>query len=400
MPRKKLTARTVENITPPLSGRVEYFDNAMPGFALRVSDKGTKSWVLFFRLGGRLRRFTVGTYPNFSLAQAREEARNALQMMEKGEDPIESRNEAKRRLKNPDTVEAVVAEFIEKYHIRDRENRTADEVRRMFERHVFPDWGSRDIRRISKRDVLDLLDAVADRTSPVRANRIFSNVRKLFVWCTEREIIEASPMLGIKRPGKEEERDRVLTNEEIRLIWDACEQIGWPFGPFTRMLLVTAQRRDEVAHMRWDDIETDKWSLPGEFTKSGRSHEVPLSTLALKILEDAPRHGPYVFMSGRKPRLAREPTPISGFGKAKERLDKLSTVMGWRYHDLRRTAGTNMARLKVPLSTISRVLNHAEGGVTKIYARHSFLTEKTDALNTWTQELEAIVCPSEGNVVE
>lgn len=391
MPKKMLTARTVQNIKSPLSGRVEYFDKVMPGFALRVTDKGTKSWVLFLRLGGRLRRFTIGTYPNFSLAEAREEARKALQMAEKGEDPIEAKLEAKRQLKNPDTVEAVVDAFIEKHHKRDQNNRTAEEVRRMFERHVLPDWGRRDISKITKRDVLDLLDAASERTSPVRANRVFSNVRKLFVWCAERDIVEASPVVGIKRPGKEIERDRVLSDDEIRLVWSASEQIGWPFGQFTKMLLVTAQRRDEVAHMRWDDIEAGIWRLPREITKSDRSHEVPLSRMALEILDDAPRLGPYVFMSGRKPRLAKEFTPISGFGKAKERLDKLSGVTDWRYHDLRRTAGTNMARLQVPLSTISRVLNHAEGGVTKIYARHSFIEEKRRALDTWAHALEAIV---------
>jgi integrase len=403
MPKRKLTAAAVEKVGAPNKGRIEYFDTVLPGFALRITDKGSKSWVLFYRIGGRQRRLTIGKYPAFELADARTEAREALRLVEKGQDPALVKAEAKRVLQHPDTIEAVVSKFIER-HAKPN-NKTWREVQLMFRHHVLPDWGKRDIRSITRRDVIDLIDDVTDRTSPVRANRILANVRKLFGWAVERDIIGASPVTGVKPPGKERERDRVLSDQEIRAVWEACgdgeKGIGWPFGPFTRMLLVTAQRRDEVAHMKWADIdfENSNWSLPREITKADRSHDVPLSPLALDILTNIPRIGPFVFMSGREPRLAKGPKPISGFGKAKTVIDRKSGVINWRYHDLRRTAGTNMARHGIPVFTISRVLNHAEGGVTKIYARHSYFAEKRHALDAWAQALGSIVRPGGDNVI-
>lgn len=391
MPKRKLTAAAVEKLGPPESGRIEYFDTLLRGFALRITARGSKSWVLFYRVHGRQRRMTIGSYPMFDLSEAREEARKALQLVEKGQDPAAIREEQRR--KRPDTVIAVAENFIQR-HAKPN-NRTWREVERMFEIHVLPTWGKRDIGSITRRDVIDLLDQVADRTSSVRANRVLANVRKLFAWAAERDIIESSPVAGVKPPGRENERDRVLTDNEIKAFWKAAEVLGWPFGPFAQMLLVTAQRRDEVAHMRWDDIdEHGVWTIPKEKTKANRSHEVPLPSLALEILERTPRIGSYVFMSGRAG--AR---PISGFGKAKAKLERLSGIHNWRYHDLRRTAGTNMARHGVPISTISRVLNHAEGGVTRIYARYSYLNEKRKALNTWARTLAGIIRPTESNVI-
>ncbi|WP_454019844.1 site-specific integrase [Azospirillum sp. Marseille-Q6669] len=154
--------------------------------------------------------------------------------------------------------------------------------------------------------------------------------------------------------------------------------MGYPFGTLVQMLLVTGQRWEEVAQMRWEQITNDVWTLPRARTKADRAHEVPLSTLAMTILSGIPRFsGPYVFTTtgGLK--------PVSGYSKAKLRLDAKSGVQGWRIHDLRRTCGTGLARLGVPLTTISRVLNHAEGGVTRIYARHSYLPEKREALEAW-----------------
>lgn len=391
MPRKKFTTRTIEALKPPPSGRIEYFDTAIPGFGLRITDKGTKSWIIFYRVHGRQRRMTIGSYPKFSLSEAREEARIAFQKVERGVDPAQQKLDGKKGFDHHIFgVEAVVYDFIDKHHRRDQQSRTADEIQRMFEIHLLPHMGNCDIRKIEKRDILVLLDSIAEKTSPVRANRILANFKKFFSWSVERDIIPLSPASGVKSFAKENERDRVLSPNEIRSLWRACDEIGWPFGPFTQMLLVTAQRRDEVAHMRWDEIQDDVWTIPKELTKANRKHEVPLSTLAQDILEQQPHLGSYVFMSGRKPRLSKESTPISGFGKAKNRLDSIAEIDDWRFHDLRRTAGTYMARLQIPVSTISRILNHAEGGVTKIYARYSYVEEKRQALERWSTELTLI----------
>jgi integrase len=163
------------------------------------------------------------------------------------------------------------------------------------------------------------------------------------------------------------------------------------------MLLVTAQRRNEVAMMRWADIDLDAgvWTLPREIVKANRSHEVPLSSLAMSIIKALPEIDDLVFSSGRK-----SGRPISGFSRAKAHIDKLSGVKDWRLHDLRRSAGSNMARMGVAPFTISRVLNHAEGGVTRIYARHGYLDEKRDALDRWSRRLQDTVTSSSDNVVE
>jgi integrase len=386
MPQRKLTATSVDKLKAPEAGRVEYFDTILTGFALRITSNNHRSWVLFYRIGGRQRRLTIGSYPLFSLADAREEARQALQLVEKGNDPAEVRAAAKRSLANPDTMEAVIEDFIEKYS--KPNNKTWEQVQRIFNLNVLPYWGKRDIKSITKRDVLEIIDMVSERASPVRANRVLAHIRKLFNWAIDRDLIVISPVSTIKPPGKERERERFLSEGEIKSVWTGCDQLGWPFGPFTQMLLITAQRRDEVSHMMWEhiDFENSVWTIPREMTKADRTHEVPLSQLALSILEKAPRIGPYVFMSGRK-----ENRPISGFGKAKKRLDEASQTTDWRYHDLRRTAGTNMARMGIPISTISRILNHAEGGVTKIYARHSYLEEKRMALDEWAISLLKIL---------
>ncbi len=211
-----------------------------------------------------------------------------------------------------------------------------------------------------------------------------------------RDLIEASPCASVKAPGKERQRDRVLTDDEIKTLWRAWENIPWPWGPFCKLLLVTAQRRSEVAHMRWGDVDLEAklWTLPRELTKSDRAHEVPLSDLAVEIIEGVKRldWSDYLFAS----RLADRDNdrPLSCFGEAKTRTEKMAeeAVADWRLHDLRRTAATNMARLGIGVAIIGRVLNHVSGrGVTGIYDRHSYLPEKCRALAAWGGRLEALL---------
>lgn len=386
--KRHLTAIAVERMKPPAEGRAEYFDTVLPGFCLRVTDKGKKTWTLVYRFGGRLTRLTLGRYPVLKLDEAREVARQLLQALERGENPAEMRRqeEAEKEETRRNTVASVVDEFIERY-AKPKNRRWAD-TRRVFENHVLPRWGNRPITAIGKRDVVELLDAVMDRGTPYMANHVLASVRKLFNWAAERGIIEVSPCVYIKAPAKVVSRDRVLGDDEIKRVWKAATAMDYPFGPLVKLLLTAAQRRDEVATMRWSEIDFDAamWTIPRDKTKSGRAQEVPLSALALKLVKALPRQsGPYLFST-----LGGE-RPVSGHSKAKAKIDELSEVTEWRLHDLRRTAATNMARLGVPTSTISRVLNHAESGVTAIYDRHSYLPEKRKALEAWAERLEELV---------
>lgn len=217
----------------------------------------------------------------------------------------------------------------------------------------------------------------------------------MFGWAVERDIISSSPFHGVKAPGKETARERVLTDDELLRLWRAADQIGGVSGTFIKMLMLTGQRRDEVATMRWDNLDFDNrvWTIPREETKGDRTHEVPLSPLVLEVLTSLPRLGEFIFTTlGDR--------PINGYSKIKNRADKLAGIEDWRFHDLRRTAGTGMASLGTPVSTISRVLNHKEGGVTKIYNRYGYMPEKRAALETWARKIETLIRPTPDNVVE
>jgi integrase len=358
--RIKLTDAAVSRIKPPPSGRDEYSDSVLPGFRLRVTETGIKSFSLVTRYGDNQVRVNCGRFPVVSLAEARQAARDALAAIAQGEDPREVRRQRMARTGN--LVEDVVADFMTRHVDRNTRPNSAADTRRKFDTYVLPRWRGRTVQSITRRDVLNLLDDIVDEGKTIAANRVLASVRKFFNWALERDILDASPAAAVKAPTKEYDRDRVLTDDELINIWNGCDEMGYPFGLFIRMLLATAQRRNEVAMMRWSDIdlETGVWTLPREIVKADRSHEVPLSSLAIAILKSIPEIDDFVFSSGRK-----AGRPISGFSRAKKRIDKLSAVENWRIHDLRRSAASNMARLGVAPFTISRVLNHAEGGVTR-----------------------------------
>jgi integrase len=235
------------------------------------------------------------------------------------------------------------------------------------------------------------------------ANRTLAYLRKMLSWAVERGIITASPAAGVGAPGGEETRDRVLAPGELAAVWRACDALGWPFGPLVQLLIVTAQRRDEMAHMAWPDLDLERrlWTLPRALTKADRVHEVPLAALALEIIQSTPKIGAdgLLFPANRHGGPAR---PVSGFSKAKARLDRLSGVTGWRLHDLRRTAASEMARLGHPPHVVAAILNHSPGstqGITAIYNRHRYGDEKRQALAAWGRELERVLGRGDAKVV-
>lgn len=394
---KKLTAAGVERVkAAPPGKRIEHFDAALPGFALRVTDKGRKSWVVFYRHAGKLRRMTLGGYPALDLVDAREEARKALRRVAKGYDPASERAELKAE--EPDLFNAVADDFMERYA--KKRTRSWAETDRIFKVYVKPEWGKRRIDSITRRDVIELLDKVEAR-GPVMANRTLAAIRKLFGWCVERDILTATPVANIKAPGKETERDRVLDDDEVKALWQGCEQLGWPFGNFAQLLLLTGQRRAEVASMRWPQIDLDKktWIIPREGTKSDREHEVPLSDLAVAVLKSLPRikDQDHVLGTGR-----RGDKPLSGYAGGKRKLDKASGVTSWGYHDLRRTCASGMARLNIAPHVVEKILNHSNGvisGVAAIYNRYDYGGEKRAALEAWSRYVDGLLTGEADNVV-
>jgi len=378
--RKALTDKTLAALKPE-ARRYEVHDLHCPGLSVRVSPEGRKTFSVKYRFGVKQKRQTIGVYPRYTLAEAREKAMAALRQVDDGVDP-----QSRRRA--PDLqVEAVCRAFIEQYAKRNRQWR---EVERVLEREFIPRFGQKEIGEIHRADVLEVMDAAIARGAGYQANRNLAILRKLCNWTVERGIIAVSPINGLKRPHKEQSRDRVLKDDEIKRVLAACRNEAYPFRLYVPFLLATAQRRAETAAMGWDDVdlEAGTWVIPAENAKNGKPHVVPLSDFAVRILKDVPRFAssPYVFTTTRK-------SPISGFTKALKRISAASETSGWRFHDLRRTAASGMARAGVAPHVVEKVLNHVSGsisGVAAVYNRYGYDAEKQAAIEIWGSHLEGL----------
>jgi integrase len=364
----------------------------MPGLYLIVQPSGAKSWAVRYRFAGKPRKHTLGPYPRLDLKAARELGAKALRSAAEGRDLAEEKKQKAHAA--DDSIEAVVDRFIERYLRRNYRPKPLREAERMLRVHIVAAWRRRPIGSITRKDLRDMLDKIVAAGAPIVANRVHSIARKFFNWCLENEIVAVSPCAGVKRPAAEASRDRVLTDGELKQVWQAADTMGFPFGPMVQLLVLTGQRRGEVAGMQWTELDLDNalWVLPRERVKNDRRHEVPLAQQAVTIIEQLPRivGSPFVFtLDGAK--------PINGFGKNKERLDKLAGVAGWTVHDLRRTCASGLAKMGVGLPVIEKILNHVSGsfaGVAGIYQRHDFADEKRRALDAWGAFVSELVSDS------
>ena len=430
MTTAKLTDKALKNLKPPMDGRLEVWDSiigedrTVPGvFGIRITSKGARSWVIMYRIldamKGKIvqKRHKIGSYPALSLGDARTTARQRLLEVARGNDPAESRQAAKAALDGAITFAGAMDQFIEKY----AKNKTRGwkETQRAFDKYVKPELGDYRLDAVTALHIRDLVEAMSE-TAPYMANRTLAYVRKFFNWAVERQMVAVSPAAKIKAPGKEKSRDRVLSDDEIKAVWHAFITMSGPFGQACQLLLVTGQRRDEVAKMRWEDLDLEAglWTLPREATKADRLHEVPLSTLAMEVLKGAKRTSKkYVFSTNGV-------SPISGFSQAKAKAVRAAAIQSqkaignenptekqladsllphWRLHDLRRTVASNMAKLGIAPHVIEKVLNHSTGtisGVAAVYNLYGYAGEKRAALNTWARALEAIVLSVENDGVD
>jgi integrase len=289
-----------------------------------VQPSGVRSWAVRYRHGGKSRKLTLGPYPALDLATARARARDALQAVPLGRDPASEKKAALKGARDAELVADAVTDVVETFlarHARAKTKaRTAHEIERTFQRYVLPKWGERRIQDISRRDVIELLDGLMDRGIPIAANRTLGAIKRLFNWAIDRSIVDTSPCLRLVPPAEEKSRDRVLSDEELRLAWLAAERMGAPFGAFVQALMLSAQRRDEVAGMRWPELKEGEalWTLPGQRTKNSVEHDVPLCSDIREIVARLPRiaRSEFIFTTTCQ-------APISGFSKAKARLDAL-----------------------------------------------------------------------------
>lgn len=370
-----LTDAKVAAIKPPAAGQEEHRDTKITGLRLRVGTSGRKTWIVRARAGARVINRKLGTYPPMGLSAARKAAEAALEAIARdgGTDAIDR------------TFGAVANAWLQKKRADKRRNKSVELQARRLELHVLPIWRDRKIAEIKRSDVRDLIEGIEGDILP---NRVLTVVRTVFRFAMSRDWIDASPVEGIAKPKDETERDRFLDMGEAKRVWDATALLGYPFGPYVRALLLTGQRRTEVASMRWGDVDLDAatWLLKAADTKGERAHLVPLSAPMVELLKGLPRLGDFVFTTDGE-------THISGYAKGKSRLDAFLAAGGdplasWTLHDLRRTASSHMARLGIAKDIRGRVLNHAVQGVTeRHYTPYDFAKEKRSALDRWAAEL-------------
>jgi integrase len=409
MPKVPLTDKFIERIRPG-NRRLEVADARLPGLLLIVQTSGHTSFAVRYRHRGRSRKHTIGPYPAISLKAARMAASEALRAVAEGQDPAA---EKKRRSDQGDMIPNLIRSFIERYAkpralAKNRPDLWLETARILGLRpdsknpttlieaggDVLPRWRGHKVHEISRRDVIDLLDAICDRGAPVMANRTLAAIRKFFNWCVERDVLQNSPCAGVGAPSVEKARDRVLTDAELLLIWRASAQLGYPGGPLVRLLMLTGQRVNEIAQLRLVEVDTVERRLVfgAERVKNSQVHEVSLSEAAGTLLAELPHIAndhDLVFVSAAG-------VAVSSFSRLKARLDAaIATLNGqelhhWTFHDLRRSMASGLARLGVELHVIEKILNHRSGtfrGVVGVYQRHDFALEKRHAMELWSQHL-------------
>lgn len=380
MPKHKvITKAAADRIKPPKEGQVDHFDSSLPGLTLRVSRSGRKTWTFLYRHAGKLKRMTLGVFPQLSVADAHAKWIEARDLVQAGRDPG-----ATSRAGATDFA-GVAGEWLR----RDQAgNRTHHVIKRALEREVLPLWGHREISDIKRRDVLDLIDGINDRGTVTMARRIFGHLHRLFRWAVGRGIIELSPMESLPKPGSETRRDRVLTDDELVKVWKACDLVA-DYGPAARLLIMTGARREEISKLKWDEIDGINSAngativLAGERTKTSEPRSIPLSPAAQAIIKTLPRVGDFVFNAG-----------LPDWSRAKARIDEISAVTGWRTHDLRRTAATGLQKLGIALQVTEAILGHTSGsraGIIGVYQRHNYSAEKRAALEAWGAYVTALV---------
>ena len=387
MPIQKLTPNGIKGLKTPRSAPVDYWDSILPGFAVRVGTSGAKSFFVGVRVRGKYRRITLKPqFPHLELAAARIRARQIISDAQGGIGP-----EVRQKREEKGTFGAVVADFLADYA---KNHRTKDEMKRYINGDL-AEWHDRQIAEITRSDIKELIRKKA-RTAPIAANRLLSLISRIFSWALKEEIIDASPAMRLDRPGKEVERERALSEDEIKTVWAAFDKLGYPWGSLFKMLLITGARRSEVGGMRWSEITAEGWRLSADRSKGAKGHLVPLSSLAREVLEGVPRIGEFVFRW-------HHDKEMSGWSKATARLHKHTGPMEpWRLHDLRRTFATQLRTIGVDRLVVSKLLNHAEAGVTQIYDRYSADPEKTAAMERWANRLRAILAGEQtsSNVVQ
>lgn len=398
---KKLTDARVKSLKP--TDR-QYVIGGGDGFGVRVSPGGAKAFVLQYRFEGKNRLLTIGKYPNISLSNAHLKAAQARDKISQGVDPGEEKIQRRNAYKGAHTVESLAHEYIERWaKIR---KKTWKEDERCLNREIIPAIGNKKAQGVKRRDLILLVEDIRDgrrdkgEPAPAMANRTLNVLTRLFNWALEVDIIQTSPAVGLRLPAPKGKRDRYLTDDEIKNFWIKLDETALPehVELAMRLILVTGQRRGEVAGAEWKELNANRWVIPKDKTKSDRAHTVPLSPVALSILGQVKKLSPdseYLFPA------------IKGEGSMDPRLitrwcRKIQDELGiekFNPHDLRRTCATGLGALGVDRFTIGKILNHSDSGVTGVYDVHEYFEQKKKALDKWARHLNNLIEGRPGKII-
>lgn len=367
------------------------------GLYMRISTSGTKTWVYMYKFYGRIRRMTLGTYPELSVADAHKAHAEARVLRKKNIDPATLKQEILKAEREAETITELAHEYLER-HAKIKKRTWKEDQRILLgtankrikkHKNVADIWGHRKAKDITRKDVIRLLDDIVNRGAPITANRTLEVIRKMFNFAIERDILDSNPCIMVKAPGKKNRRDRVLCDSEITTFWSSLEdaESSEPIKLALKLQLVTAQRRGEVATAKWEDIQGSWWTIPASISKNQLSHRIPLSSLALDILEELKSYSggsEYILPSpyGDSHILASAVTRMISRNRA------VFNIPHFTPHDLRRTAASQMASMGISRLVIAKVLNHAENGITAVYDRHGYDAEKQHALDLWSDKLQ------------
>ena len=394
---KMLTDLIIRNLKPR-AVRYEVGDAGARCLRVIVQPSGAKSYVVrFTNAAGQRRKLTLPG--GITLAAARKLAADALLEVAQDRDPALARKGARQvaRERAGDTVERLAGQFLEQHAKRKTRENSWRATEGIFRREIIPAWGGRSVHQIVRRDIVDLLDEIAsDR--PIMANRAKAALSRFFGWLAARDVITTSPCVGIPSPSAETARERALDDAELRRLWIACNALSGPEAACIRLLILTGQRRSEIAKLRWSEVGADALELPGERMKGRRAHVVPLSAQATAIIASMPKLVPqpngYVF--GRQ---------IDHFDRIKNVLDEHmgAATPKWVTHDIRRSVATGMARIGIAVPVIEKILAHRSGtfaGVAGTYQRHSFVPEMAAALQRWSDHIDHLIGRKPAKVVK
>jgi integrase len=376
--------------------RIEIPDDKRPGLYLLIQPSVAKSWAVRYRFDGKARKYTIGPFPRFDLKSARKLALKAITDAESGNCPAEKKKASRRAAEAPVmTIDVLAEKFIEQYAKKRTKERSWRELERIMKREVLAKWNGRRLVDIKRRDIAALLGDIASNR-PVLANRVHAHLHKMFAWAMKNEYLEINPVTGVDTEP-EKSRDRTLTDDELKAVLNAATRLGGETEAYLRLLILTLARRNEVARMSWAEIDfkAATWTLPASRAKNKREHTLPLPEAAVAILEGL-----------KEARGSREPfvfsSPIrtgNGLLKAKRLIDSLiaeetgEPLTGWRFHDLRRTGISTMARLEIAMHVAEKIANHVSGsfkGIVITYNRYDYRKEMRAALEKYAAFLDRV----------